>query len=176
MKICLSVAALAAAASFSAADVILETEANNTLGTANFCGDFFEPGDSFVVDGAIGPGDVDWFRFTVEGPTELLAATRARPNNAPGDSVLGLFDSVGSPLAINDDDGPGLFSLISMDLTSGGTYYLAVSAFPDFGFVGAHESSEFNYKLIVGMNIVPTPGSTALLGLGGLAFARRRRA
>jgi uncharacterized protein (TIGR03382 family) len=40
--------------------------------------------------------------------------------------------------------------------------------------VDGHTQS-FDYKFVVGFNVVPTPGAAALLGLGGLMLARRRR-
>lgn len=161
------------AASAVNAGVILETEPNNSLATANPIGTFNAPGGSILVDGAIVPADVDWFQFIVTGPTQLVSATFGVPNSSTGDSVLSLYNSVGVLITQDDDSGIGNFSALEAVLGAG-TYYLVVTGFPDFNNTGAH-TAEFTYKMSVGTNIVPAPGALALLAAAGVVGRRRRR-
>lgn len=180
-----SVVGTIALASSAQAGLIVETESNNTLATANNIGTFNVPGGSILVDGTITPGtpvagggfiggDVDWFQFTVSGPAQLVSATFGVPNSAIGDSVLSLYDAGGTLLAQDDDSGINSFSALE-SILGAGTYYLVVTGFPDFNNVGAHGES-FNYKMTVGTNVTPAPGALALLGVAGLVGRRRRRA
>lgn len=160
------IAGLAGAAQ---AGIILESEPNNSLLTANFCGSYVPPGDSFLVDGGISVlRDEDWFKFTVSGPSQIVASTYGRPDsNPPADSFLELFDSNGVQLAFDDDSGINNFSSLSFNTLTGGDYYLRVTAF--------NNQTTFDYKLVVGMNIVPAPASLMVLAGGVLGFGRRRR-
>ncbi len=165
----IAVCAIAGLAGAAHAGIILETEPNNSLATANACGNYTPPGDSFLVDGAIGVlGDQDWFKFTVSGPSQIVASTYGRPDsNPPADSFLELFDSAGTLVAFDDNSGINNFSSLSYNASAGGTYYFRVTAF--------NNQTAFEYKLVVGMNITPTPGSLAALAGGILCLGRRRR-
>ena len=81
---------------------------------------------------------------------------------------------------------PGVAAMPALQLVdlAAGTYYLCFSGFGDaFSgsvdtdelFDGIGHSENFDYKLAVGFSVVPAPASVAMLGLGGLAAARRRR-
>lgn len=150
-------------------------------------------------------GDVDWFGFTVGGTSTVVASIFSTNIGNTGDSELWLVNAVNNAvLAFNDDGNPAggqfMSSIISFNLAPG-NYYLVISgdndsgtnsggatlsgaaaaavALPD-GFNGATtqttgHSQNFGYRFIVGFNTVPTPGAAALLGLGGLTLARRRR-
>jgi hypothetical protein len=149
-------------------------------------------------------GDVDWFSFTVRGSTMVVASIYSLNLGATGNSELWLVDSSGTVLAFNDDGNPGggqfMSSIFNLTLAPG-DYFLVVSgdndsgattggttltgpdaaavALPD-GFEGATtqvdgHTQSFDYKFVIGFNVVPTPGAAALLGLGGLMLARRRR-
>jgi hypothetical protein len=52
------------------------------------------------------------------------------------DSVLGLYDSAGTLVALDDDGGAGLLSRIVYPVPASGEYFLAVSTFPDYDFTG----------------------------------------
>lgn len=155
------------------ADVIMEAEPNDTMAEANFIGAFDIPGGSVLVDGAILVGDVDFFEFTTTDDTFLVAATFGIPDSFSGDSILGLFDAGGAEIVVDDDSGIGLFSAIEAFIPAG-TYFLGVTGFPDFDFVGAHDE-EFTYKLVVGANVIPAPGVLALPAMAGVLALRRRR-
>lgn len=200
----LGVIALATAAGTANASLVFDAESNNTAATANPIGTFNIPGGSVLIDGTITPGtlqqqtgapgtpgDVDWFTFTVTGTSTVVASIFSL-NNTAADSQLWLVGSNGTTiLAYNDNGNPGggspyMSSLIQFNLAPG-TYFLAISGFNDGnasnlpdGFAGnttqlSGHTQSFDYKFLVGFNVVPTPGAAALLGLGGLAIARRRR-
>lgn len=205
MKIALTALAIAAAAGAANASIFFETEGNNTMGTANFIGTFNAPGEGILVDGAITPGtvgtpnapgtagDVDWFSFTVTGNTTFVASIFAIINNGTGipDSQLILTDASGNILSFDDDSNVGFMSSLNTISLGAGTYFIGVTGYNDLniggtsgiqlpdGFQGdtqlAGHTENWTYKLIIGLNIVPTPGAAALLGLGGLVAGRRRR-
>ncbi len=157
------------------ASVILETEGNNNAVSSNVLPNFDAPGDSVLIDGAILPDDVDFFRITVTGPAQIVASSFGRPNSSAGDTMLALFDSAGVELAFDDDSGVNLYSSLEATVPAG-TYFLAITGFGDRNFDGIGHDENLLYKLIVGANVIPTPGTLALAGLGGLVIARRRRA
>jgi hypothetical protein len=197
----LSVAALAACAGVASANLIVETESNNSAATANNIGSFGVPGGSVLVDGTITggglsiAGDVDWFRFTVGGTSTVVTSVFSLDNTA-ADSELWLVAGDGTTVLAYNDDGnsgggaTGMSSLLSLNLAPG-NYYLALSGFDDGGVTNvlpdgfnggaapgpttSGHGENFTYKLLVGFNIVPSPGALALLGAGGMLAVRRRR-
>jgi hypothetical protein len=173
----LSALALAAMAGVSQAALFVESEANNTLATADFIGSYAAPGDGIVVDGTITPGDVDWFCFTITDPAAyVVSAAFALPTSTAGDDgFMGLFDSSGTLLESDDDDNIGFMPALEFAGLTAGTYYIALTGFGDPDFNGSGHTENFAYKMVIGLNLIPTPGAVALLGLGGLAAARRRR-
>jgi MYXO-CTERM domain-containing protein len=71
---------------------------------------------------------------------------------------------------INTFEGPGVASgIFSTTLNAGDTLDVAVGYGSNFGFTGDTTGVAFLVEA------VPTPGAAALLGLGGLVAARRRR-
>jgi hypothetical protein len=75
--------------------------------------------------------DIDWFRFKVpEGKTLLVEIV-----NGQLDSLIGLIAPDGTQYT-DDDGGAGLLSALQVSPTMKGTYYLAVTTFPDIGFTG----------------------------------------
>jgi len=176
--------------------------AANFVGTFNAPGEgilidgSITPGTAQSPNGAPGTaGDVDWFRFTVTGNTTFVASIFAIINSNAGnvapDSQLIVTDAAGNIMAFDDDGNQGLMSSINTLTLTAGTYFIGITGYNDLniggaggvqlpdGFTGAGQTSGHNenwtYKLIIGLNIVPTPGAAALLGLGGLVAGRRRR-
>lgn len=176
----ISVCGIAGAAS---AGVFSETESNNTLATANNVATFAPPGGSVLVDGSIVLGDVDWFSFTLTD-TASLSVFAAFSGTPGADGVMQIVDFGGVVIAFDDDSGVGLMPALQIATLSAGTYYVGMSGFGDQGsssvgttnlFDGQGHTEDFAYKLTIAATVVPTPASFALLGLGGLAVARRRR-
>jgi hypothetical protein len=81
-------------------------------------------------------GDVDYFRFAASAGDILIAEVVS----GRLDSLIGLFDSAGNLIALDDDGGTGLLSKIQILLPADGDYVLAVTTFADFGFVGTGTS------------------------------------
>jgi len=117
------------------------------------------------------------------------------------DTEIGLYSSAGALIANNDDTSPGLQSQITPTLANG-TYYLAVGGYDTtFGAVWSVSGGAANGNMNLSINgggqsgnhtvdnrttlagevawyrfdVIPTPGSLGLLGLGGLVAIRRRR-
>lgn len=179
---------------------VLEVETNNTFATANVLTAAeqaaFAGANAFVFDGVLTggvvggpPADVDWVSFTITSPGYLTAALYGIPNSLVGDTIMGLFDSSGTWITADDDSNIGLWPSFEAILNAG-TYCIVIGHFGDAATSGASQpgdwdglnangapitASSLQYKLVVGFNAIPTPGAAALLGLGGLAMARRRR-
>ncbi|MEL6739316.1 MAG: pre-peptidase C-terminal domain-containing protein [Planctomycetota bacterium] len=189
LKIC-AAAALCAASGIASAALVVESEPNDVIAMANDLGTFGPPGDAVVIDGTITGGDVDWFEFTITSASPLTVAAAFDPTLA-GDGQMMLVDSSGVVLAFDDDSNIGLMPSLQITGLTAGTYYIGISGFADVGIFddptgttdifdglqddGSAHGEEFMYKMTLGMNIVPTPASAALLGLGGLCMVRRRR-
>lgn len=167
-SIVMGVLGAAALAGVASADYYIEQEPNNSLATANNVGSYSAPGDAFLVDGAINPSaDQDWYVFSVSDAAQMRIAVYGRPNSdPPADSYLELFDSAGNLIASDDDSNINLFSSIEYNSTGAGTFYVRVTSYQG--------ETSFDYKLIVGLNIVPAPASMAVLGLATLGLRRRR--
>ena len=122
---------------------------------------------------ATGSIDVDMYCVHIDG--QWSASTLG---GAGWDTMLALYAIDGvTLLAANDDAGGTLQSFISGS-NAPGDYLLGITRFPDFGWddLGGQGSDPYRIEL-TGMSYcqVPAPGAMALLGLGGLAVARRRR-
>ena len=102
--------------------VVSETEPNNSAATAQT----MAVGDDFSA--AIDPfDDVDYVKFTVAAPTDIIATTVL---GTMTDSLLTLFGPDGTTqLASNDDFGSTGASQIAFSLPAAGTYFLAVEGF-----------------------------------------------
>lgn len=164
------------------AQILTESESNNTLATANSIGSFGFPGGTVLIDGTITEGDVDWFSFSLDADAGLAVfAVFSGTNNA--DPAMQVVNADGVVIAFNDDS-LGLLPAIQLADLSAGTYFVGVSGFGDqFSdsvgttniFDGLGHGEEFAYKLTIGASVVPSPASIAMLGLGGAMMVRRRR-
>jgi hypothetical protein len=89
----------------------------------------------FVRTAAIGDGlyasrDVDLYRFEASAGQTVTLATERPAGGTSMDTMLRLFDAAGNQLAIDDDSGPGVYSLISnFAITQTGVYYVGVSGY-----------------------------------------------
>lgn len=93
--------------------------------------------------------DIDFFRFKVEAGKTLSIEIV----NGQLDTLIGVVAPDGTQY-IDDDGGSGLLSALQILNTMQGTYYLAVTTFPDFGFTGEGGSGGryvLNIELVDGM-------------------------
>lgn len=170
------------AAGVTHAGVFSESEPNNTLGNANNVGSFGFPGGSVLVDGILsGAGDVDWYSFTLNQTSTLSIFAAFSADD--GDGVMQVVGGVNDVIAFDDDSGVGLMPALQIENLGAGTYWVGLSGFGDASansvdtdelFDGVGHEETFTYKLAIGFT-VPAPAPLALLGLGGLVAARRRR-
>ena len=128
-------------------------EPNDTLGSARNINLPFNsiPVNRFTEIEPTG-GDVDFYRFTAQAGDLVIAETLT----GGLDSMIVLADSTGTIIAFDDDSGAGLLSRFVAPIPASGTYYLGVTAFPDFSFTGAGESGG-RYVLSVNLATGPQP-------------------
>ena len=128
-------------------------EPNDTLGQARSINLPFNSADvnRFTEIEPTG-GDVDFYRFTASAGDVVVAETLT----GGLDSMLVLADSGGNIIAFDDDSGAGLLSRFVAPIGVSGTYYLGVTAFPDFAFTGAGASGG-RYVLSVTIATGPQP-------------------
>jgi len=200
-KFGIAIAAILSAGVAQAA-VITEIESNDTLATAqgldgNFTLDFSgNIGDSssntsttiphVTVQGFAESGGRDTFKFTVTqaGSVGIFDIDFGMPNF---DGNLTLFNEAGSQLAYNDDFNSGAGqggsfhpydSFIQYTFNQVGTFMVQVGTCCANSPFYSNSSYELQVSLQNPNNDVPEPAAIALLGLGvmGIAARRRRRA
>ena len=127
--------------------------------------------------------DVDMRAFTVvAGQTVAFDLDTQGLASPLTDSVLRLFNAAGTQLAVDDDtngpapEGNGLESFLSYTFATGGTYYIGVSAFDNFGYnptTGDGDTNTVghtgNYELRIGDpddQILEAPVVTLRVGAG----------
>ncbi|BBD65851.1 outer membrane secretion protein [Nostoc commune NIES-4072] len=126
-------------------------DTNNSLDSAEGLG-FLSSGSDINISAQLAtvqPGDnsdFDFFKFSVANSGTVTISTATS-----GDTILGLFDSAGTVLETNDDNGLDQSSLINTFLNAG-TYSISVSKFsflPEDGgiFSGSTSVPDFSYTL-----------------------------
>jgi len=140
---------------------------------------------TIVTPRQYGGVNVQWWAYSGLLPGAVISADVLNNSSGFTDSYLALFDSSGNMFASDDDDGAGFLSAIlagdNILVPGNGIVYAAVTSYQ--GTLG-QESNPASYLNennnnktgTFDLNLVPTPGSLALLGLAGLAGGRRRRA
>jgi hypothetical protein len=108
---------------------VSEVEPNETTGTANAVPFGATQFSTTTVDNAVlntTTDLVDCFSFSVAALTQVNLTTNL--NSGSADSVMGLFDSGGSPVCCDDDSGAGFMSVINACLAAG-THIVCVRDF-----------------------------------------------
>jgi hypothetical protein len=198
----LAIAALLATITTTSAATVVETGGNNSQATAQFisAGSFTTTFSSIVTDSTIVPhatiqatGDgsaADWFSFYHGGGRLILDIDGAAP---AFDSIISLWSSLGTRIAVNDDatQDPGslngLDSFINRSDQSSGLYFVAVTKFftnfTDLNNFGISSSgfTSTGYLLHIssegaGLSAIPEPGGILALGcLFGMGLTIRAR-
>ncbi len=157
---------------------LIESEPNNTIPTANPIIVGIKPWANVGVMPLSSVGDVDVFSISLLKDDLLtVVATPVHPMFTNPNTLLGLFDSGGGLLALDDDSALGGIatgSTIRFFVPADATYYLAVTGAGDVGFTGQH-SEPGPYILAVSVEPIPEPASALLLTYGLGALARRQR-
>ena len=109
-------------------------EPNNSIGEATplDC-----PSESPVLNIADDDADIDYFEFEVGGDEQALVTAFVNcelPGFISFDSLVAILDGDGNFIAGNDDSGSFCSSLTL--ILDPGTYYVAVSAYPDYDLDG----------------------------------------
>lgn len=127
----------------------LANRAVRFTGTTNYEDNWAEPNDSLAQARAVElpfdsisvgrfteieptGADVDFYRLHARGGESLVLEVVS----GQLDTLLGLFDSSGNLVAVDDDGGAGLLSRIVFPVPGDDDYYLAVTTYPDTGFTG----------------------------------------
>ena len=123
-----------------------EIEPNNTLAKASV----LWPQVSYWVGAIVPKGDHDWFVFNYPGggaSLALLTHTVGDPNACPGDTLIHLMNSSGQEIALDNDAGPGLCSMLSSAANPAlinlpiDTYYVWVQHPMDAAVTGKYQLS-----------------------------------
>jgi len=123
----------------TSAVVALPSDVGETLGTAmavSFVSDSFTTTQK-IGDGAYGNKDVDMYSITVTAADvgkKFTFRTALPAGGTSVDTYIRLFNSSGTQLAYNDDDGCSLYSYLVWTPTAVGTYYLGVSSYGNRGY------------------------------------------
>lgn len=133
------------------------------------------------ITGSLAAGQVNWYSFTTAGGA-VSFDTEGSALSPSNDTELFLYDSNGSLLGTDDDDGTGLLSILNSGdelpaSLAAGTYYLAIGSFNTVGnpdWTVTSTSSNTGAYVINGISVIPEPTSLAMVGVIG-ALVRRRR-
>jgi len=129
---------------------VAEVEPNESIQSAQVVA-LSATGDADVIGSLSSNTDKDVFQFEIPaGGNAAVSLETSSTGPAIPDTYVTLFDSAGTKLAEDDDDGVGLGSLIEMPSLAPGVYYAEVKVAP-----AAFSSQSGPYKLH--MSVTSTP-------------------
>ncbi len=104
-------------------------------------------------------GEFDWFRLTLATHSGLVIET---DGEGGGDSLLALYsDPYSSPVAYDDDGGPGNYSRISLSYLAKGTYFVKVWCYSSSAEIASYQVSlTTSVHLPTVDSTVPASGAT----------------
>ena len=111
-----------------------ELENNDTVQSAEHVTLPFSTEDRYT---ALRANDVDFYRFRAKAGDILAIETLP---GSPFDTMIGLFDTAGNLLLLDDDGGVGgvgALSRLLVQVQTDATFVVGVTTWPDFDFVGA---------------------------------------
>jgi hypothetical protein len=105
--------------------------------------------DYSSIELTITPSDVDWFTFTLTEAATVVAGVEASSLGSSLDALMALFDAELLLIRANDDF-YGLDPRIE-EFLEPGTYYLAISGYPDFDLFGDHWQEGFYFLSVAAL-------------------------
>jgi len=121
-------------------------------------------GDGPHGSGASGSGDYDFFKIDATAAGQIIMADA--DTTVPFgdlDPFIALYDSTGTLIGFNDDDGSSWDSLLNLSVPAAGSYYLAISGYVGFNSLigdpndsssGPGAGSEGVYDLTLSLGVV----------------------
>jgi hypothetical protein len=111
----------------------------------------------FVAVGTLDPGDVDHFDVRLRKGEVLTVSLRDADGGEFNDPMLGVFppSSRLTPIAVDDDGGPGFLPRLALSAGQSGVYQVAVTGFGDGDFDGAGHEEQLRYRLVVAVESDP---------------------
>ncbi len=118
------------------------------------------PREGALLHASLLPGDVDYFSLSLEqgdvltiAVVDLTTGQLVSPGGERNDAIVGLFEPGGPPVPPDgDDEGPGLLPVRRFSAHTTGPWSVAVSAFGDASFTGAHQQAAFDYALVASVS------------------------
>lgn len=110
--------------------------------------------------GSIVPrGDLDYYSLSISSSTRLVADVNAARSGSPLDAIVGVFDAAGNLLAFADNS-ISFDPILTVDLFTPGTYYVAIASYNDTGFNGTDARTIGDYRLTLQCPVPEVPAGT----------------
>jgi len=113
-----------------------------------------------TVSASIVPlGDIDYFALPITNATRIQVDVNAARSGSSLDAIAGVFYASGVRLGFADNT-ISLDPILSVDLLSPGTYYIAIASFNDATFTGAGAKTVGNYSVTLHCSVPPVRSGT----------------
>jgi len=91
-------------------------------------------------------GDIDYYALSITSATTLQVDINAARNGSPLDAIAGVFDAAGNRLGFADNT-VSFDPILSVDLLSPGTYFIATASFNDSTFSATDARTVGDYTM-----------------------------